>query len=105
LKAESLGELRQALPGVAFVAADPGGGTPFTDWDWTAGAAIVLGAETDPAKRPDLPAVKIPMAGRVESLNVAVAAGIILHEAYRQRSGGKAAAKPRKPAGRKKRAK
>jgi 23S rRNA (guanosine2251-2'-O)-methyltransferase len=31
--------------------------------------------------------VRIPMAGRVESLNVSVAAGVALFEAFRQRSG------------------
>jgi tRNA G18 (ribose-2'-O)-methylase SpoU len=32
--------------------------------------------------------VRIPMQGSVESLNVAVAAGIILYEAQRQRTNG-----------------
>jgi 23S rRNA (guanosine2251-2'-O)-methyltransferase len=33
-------------------------------------------------------ALAIPLAGRVESLNVSVAAGIMLFEAARQRRGG-----------------
>jgi TrmH family RNA methyltransferase len=83
--APSLDALRAQWPGVACVVADPRGDTEFTAWDWTAGAALVLGAETGPEPHEDLPTVRVPMSGRAESLNVAVAAGIILYEAYRQR--------------------
>jgi 23S rRNA (guanosine2251-2'-O)-methyltransferase len=33
--------------------------------------------------------VRLPLGGAVESLNVSVAAGMLLYEAVRQRSGGK----------------
>jgi 23S rRNA (guanosine2251-2'-O)-methyltransferase len=62
----------------------------YSDWDWTRPSAIVLGAEGSGLHRlvrENCDAlVKIPLHGRVESLNVSVAAGIILYEALRQRS-------------------
>ncbi|MBS1796740.1 MAG: 23S rRNA (guanosine(2251)-2'-O)-methyltransferase RlmB [Acidobacteria bacterium] len=61
----------------------------YADWDWTRKCALVLGGEGRGLHR--LVAencdalVKIPMRGRIESLNVSVAAGVILFEAGRQR--------------------
>lgn len=64
--------------------------TSYTDWDWTRPSALVLGGEGSGlhrlvAENCDV-LVKIPMYGRIESLNVSVAAGVILFEARRQRS-------------------
>lgn len=61
----------------------------YTDWDWTQKSALVLGGEGKGlhrlvAEKCDV-LVKIPLRGRIESLNVSVAAGIILYEAVRQR--------------------
>ncbi len=62
----------------------------YTDWDWTSACALVLGSEGKGLHR--LVAencdalVKIPMHGKIESLNVSVAAGVILFEALRQRA-------------------
>lgn len=61
----------------------------YTDWDWNQPCALVLGGEGKGLHR--LVAencdtlVKIPMQGKIESLNVSVAAGVVLFEAVRQR--------------------
>ena len=62
----------------------------YTDWDWSRPSALVLGGEGGGlhrlvAKNCDV-LVKIPMYGKIDSLNVSVAAGVILFEAQRQRS-------------------
>lgn len=61
-----------------------------TEWDWTQASALVLGSEGRGLHRLvtencDV-LVKVPMYGRIDSLNVAVAAGVLLFEARRQRS-------------------
>jgi 23S rRNA (guanosine2251-2'-O)-methyltransferase len=48
-------------------------------------AAFVLGNETDGVRVPVDGTVSIPMAGEVESLNVAVAAGVLCFELVRRR--------------------
>jgi len=63
--------------------------TSYTEWDWTRPTAIVLGGEGSGlhrlvAENCDV-LVKIPMYGRIDSLNVSVAAGVLLFEARRQR--------------------
>lgn len=62
----------------------------YTDWDWTRPSALVLGGEGGGlhrlvAENCDV-LVKIPMYGKIDSLNVSVAAGVILFEAQRQRT-------------------
>jgi 23S rRNA (guanosine2251-2'-O)-methyltransferase len=63
--------------------------TTMWDADLSGGAAFVLGAEgrgLRPLVRRTCDAlVSIPLQGRVESLNVSVAAGVLLYEAVRQR--------------------
>lgn len=66
------------------------GAVDFRDCDYTRRTAIVLGAELDgPSEFAVANAdrcVSIPMHGMVESLNVSVAAAVILYEAQRQKS-------------------
>lgn len=63
--------------------------------DLTGRVAIIIGSESKGLKdnwrsRDDAPveAVRIPMAGKVDSLNASVSAAVLLYEAQRQRSGG-----------------
>ncbi len=61
----------------------------YTEWDWARPSALVLGGEGGGlhrlvAENCDV-LVKIPMYGKIDSLNVSVAAGVILFEARRQR--------------------
>lgn len=64
--------------------------TNYTEWDWTRPSAVVLGAEGSGLhrlvrERCDA-LVRIPVRGKIESLNVSVAAGVVLYEAQRQRA-------------------
>ena len=65
----------------------------YAEWDWAQKTALVLGSEGKGLHR--LVAencdalVKIPMQGKIESLNVSVACGVLLFEAGRQRKQGK----------------
>jgi 23S rRNA (guanosine2251-2'-O)-methyltransferase len=61
----------------------------YTSWDWTLPTAIFIGSEGNGLhrlvrERCDV-LVRIPLLGRLQSLNVSVAAGVVLYEAVRQR--------------------
>ena len=78
-------------PSLWVYAAEAGpGATPMWAADLGGGAALVLGAEgrglRPLVRRACDAAVSIPLAGQVESLNVSVAAAVLLYEAARQRS-------------------
>jgi TrmH family RNA methyltransferase len=63
-------------------------GTIYTEADLHSPCAFILGNESSGVAMDELaalPAIRIPMAKGVESLNVAVAGAIILYEAMRQR--------------------
>lgn len=66
------------------------GSSDYTEWDWTVASALFLGNEGSGLhrlvrERCDA-MVRIPVHGKIESLNVSVAAGVILYEALRQRA-------------------
>jgi RNA methyltransferase, TrmH family len=80
--------------GIRVVVATPGGRGQVWEADYTAaGLAIVVGGERSGCGPEWIAAadetVSIPMAGRADSLNVAVAAGIVLFEAARRRAASK----------------
>ena len=86
-----IAQLKQRNIWVIGAAAD--GASVYTEWDWTEPTALFLGGEGTGLhrlvrERCDA-LVRIPLHGRIESLNVSVAAGIILYEALRQRTKGK----------------
>lgn len=76
--------------GIETISADADATLSYTDLDWTRGGALIMGPEstglTDAETKSASQIVSIPMHGAVESLNVSVAAGILLFEAARQRS-------------------
>ena len=61
-----------------------------TEWDWTLPAAVFLGSEGHGLHRLVREhcdtLVRIPVVGKLDSLNVSVAAGVLLYEARRQRN-------------------
>jgi 23S rRNA (guanosine2251-2'-O)-methyltransferase len=78
--------------GVRIVAAAGGAATACIDYDWTQPTALIIGNEGTGVNETLLELsderVSIPQFGHVESLNAAVAAGILLYEARRQRMAG-----------------
>jgi TrmH family RNA methyltransferase len=76
--------------GIATICADVDATTSYIEIDWTNASALILGPESTGLTAEELQLadhrVNIPMKGMAESLNVAVAAGILLFEARRQRA-------------------
>jgi len=75
---------------LAIYAARVDGSAPYTDADFRRRAAIVLGSETegltDAWSGPGLKAIRLPMRGAADSLNVSATAAVLFYEALRQRS-------------------
>ena len=84
-----LARLREA--GVATCAAHLRGSRDYDREDYTGGTAFLIGNEGNGLSEKLAGAadkkVRIPMEGRLESLNAGVAAAILMYEAYRQRRG------------------
>jgi len=86
----SFGTAREAIDALALhrfrqVSAATRGGTPLARFDWGGRIALWIGAESGvlPGAAESFERVTIPMAGRVESLNVTVAASLLLFAAGR----------------------
>jgi TrmH family RNA methyltransferase len=75
---------------IRTVCADAASARAHTDIDWRVARALIVGAEATGLDATEIAAageaVRVPMRAPVESLNVAVAAAIMLYEAARQRS-------------------
>jgi 23S rRNA (guanosine2251-2'-O)-methyltransferase len=89
--AQTMGELKEA--GYWLIGLDERAEKSYTDADYTSPVGIVLGGEGQglhdlTRKRCDF-VVSLPTTGPVKSLNVSVAAGIVLFEALRQRNTGR----------------
>lgn len=78
-----------AAQNIKTVCADVRASADYIDIDWTRPMALIVGPESTGLTSDEVAAadeaVKIKMYGDVESLNVGVAAGIMLYEAARQR--------------------
>jgi RNA methyltransferase, TrmH family len=87
---ETLDWLRER--GFQIVAARVDGSVPYTEVDYRRPTAIVLGSEatglTDAWSASDIAAVRLPMLGAADSLNVSATAAVIFYEALRQREVG-----------------
>lgn len=77
--------------GVWIVGVDAAGEQLWTEFDFKVPVALVFGGEHRGLRRLVREhcdaVVRLPMLGKVESLNVSVTAGIVLYEVLRQRSG------------------
>lgn len=87
--AVSWGEIAASLKSVPRIyLSDSESDTPYNRADWSAPVAIIVGGEaegaSDEARKLATATLNIPMPGSAESLNAAVATGILLFEAVRQ---------------------
>jgi len=77
--------------GIALAATTPDTDLNYTDVDYTGPVAIAVGSEkyglTDEILAAADYRIRIPMAGRANSLNVATSAAVVIYEAVRQRGG------------------
>lgn len=82
-------EIEARLEGLDVWVAAAHGDLPYTDVNWSQPLALIIGGEARGASQKALALasgyVRIPMARGIESLNVAVAAGVLLFEIARQR--------------------
>ena len=76
--------------GIQTICADVHASTGYDQVDWRRPSALILGPESSGLSPEEISAanaaVRIPMRGLAESLNVAVATGVLLYEAARQRT-------------------
>ena len=76
--------------GIRTISSDASADRVYTVVDWIRAFALIVGRESTGLSSNEIEqadeTVRIPMKGAVESLNVAVATGILLYEAARQRT-------------------
>ncbi|MCA1556331.1 MAG: 23S rRNA (guanosine(2251)-2'-O)-methyltransferase RlmB [Acidobacteria bacterium] len=76
--------------GIWTIGTDAEANIVYTDWDWTQPCALLFGGEGAGLRRLVRERcdalVRIPLRGRIRSLNVSVAAAVVLYEAVRQRT-------------------
>ncbi|MBL57300.1 MAG: 23S rRNA (guanosine(2251)-2'-O)-methyltransferase RlmB [Flavobacteriales bacterium] len=76
--------------GIHLIACTEKTPTPYTDIDYTVPVGIIMGSEESGIARSNITkcdsSAKLPLQGKTDSLNVSVAAGIILYEVVRQRN-------------------
>ena len=72
-----------------LIGTSPHAGDSIVSWDWTRPAAVLIGNEGAGLSREQAAAchavLRVPHESRTESLNSAIAAAVILYEAYRRR--------------------
>jgi len=77
--------------GLQIAAARVDGAVDYTKIDYRRPTAIVLGSEAEGLsplwQADDITAVRLPMRGSADSLNISAAAAVLFYEALRQRSG------------------
>ncbi len=82
-------EIAATTEGMIVWVATADGDIPYTDVNWRQPSALIIGSEAtgagDRAEATADGSVYIPMYAATESLNAAMAAGVILFEAARQR--------------------
>lgn len=75
--------------GIKLIAATEKGSKNYTETKFTDPVAIVMGSEEDGVDPEHLrlcdEMIRIPLFGKIESLNVSVAAGVLIYEVIRQR--------------------
>ena len=90
-----VGSMRQTIidireENIAVIGLDIASDMNYSEFDWTGRLCLVVGSEHKGLSKPVRDAcatvVKIPMRGKVESLNASAATAIVLFEAVRQRS-------------------
>jgi TrmH family RNA methyltransferase len=108
----SWSKMAEALEDRQILLAKARGDKVYYEVDWTKPSALIVGSEAEgPSQETERLATErivIPMQGKAESLNVAVAASVILFEAARQRgiqqdgksAGFSAHREPQRPVGR-----
>jgi RNA methyltransferase, TrmH family len=83
-------EIASLIPGLHIYLASSGEGLAYTQADFKSPLALVVGGEAQgaspQANRLSTGRVHIPMPGGSESLNAAIAAGVLMFEVLRQRS-------------------